>query len=216
VPTFAVSLEEPHEEDHGCCSCDRCVEAASFTAAQQHVNDSRPSPADSTSSSIPPWKYNEAASQWEYKIPGLIACPETVDLEQETVGDQRQRVKVEGEGGLHRDGDKPRLADMIPPELLLEAGKIWAENNRPRPGYPEGKYPDLAGGIPNFKAGIRTTKYLDSIFRHLLALIAGEDTDADSERDAAGHMLCDLAMFWWTRQHRPDLDDRNAMPPESQ
>jgi len=129
------------------------------------------------------------------------------------VGDNAVRLSVDRERGLHRDGDKPRLADMIPPELLLEAGRIWAQNNRPREGYPEGKYPDLPNGVPNFKAGIRTTKYLDSMLRHLLALIAGEDTDPDSGYDHGGHFLCNLAMFWWTRENRPDLDDRNAMPP---
>ena len=77
--------------------------------------------------------------------------------------DTKQRHRVEGEGGLHRDGAKPRIADYIPPDLILDAGKIAAQNCQPREGYPDGKYPDLDGGIPNYKAGIRTSKYVDSI-----------------------------------------------------
>ena len=111
------------------------------------------------------------------------------------------------EAGLHRDDLKPRLADMMPAGLIREAGLIWALNNAPTPEYPQGKYPDV-NGEPNYKSGIRTTRLLDSAMRHLLALIDGEDVDPESNRDHAGHLLCNLAMFWWMRDHRPDLDNR--------
>lgn len=124
--------------------------------------------------------------------------------------DTEERACVSKEEGLHLDGEKPRLVDMLPPALLLEAGRIWAQNNKPREGYPNGKYPDRPDGSPNFKAGIRCSRYLDSIFRHFLALVAGEDADPDSGYDHAAHLLCNLAMFWWTRANRPDLDDREA------
>ena len=129
------------------------------------------------------------------------------------MADELQRSLVDGEVGLHRDGDKPRLADMIPANLLLEAGRIWAQNNAPRPGYPDGKYPDFPNGVSNYKGGIRLTKYLDSMLRHLLALIDSHDWDEDSGYDHAGHLLCNLAMFHWTREHRSDLDDRGWVPP---
>ena len=132
------------------------------------------------------------------------------------MADTKQRHLTNGERGLHRDGDKPRIADMLPPELLFEAGRIWAQNNQPREGYPDGKYPDFPNGVSNYKGGIRLTKYLDSMLRHLLALIAAEDQDQDSGFDHAGHVLCNLAMFWWTREHRADLDDRQALPPEAE
>ena len=121
-----------------------------------------------------------------------------------------QRHLIQGEGGLHRDGAKPRLADMLPAALLIEAGLIWAQNNQPVADYPEGKYPDLEGGVPNFKGGIRLTKYLDSMLRHLLALIDGEDEDPESSYDHAGHLLANLAMFWWTRENLPAMDDRRS------
>lgn len=127
--------------------------------------------------------------------------------------DLTSRPTVAREGGLHRDGDKPRLVDMIPPELLLECGRIFAQNNAPRSGYPDGKYPDIQGR-PNFRGGIQTTKLLDSALRHLLALATGENTDPDSGYDHAAHLLCNLAMFWWTREHRPDLDNRDWSGPD--
>ena len=124
-----------------------------------------------------------------------------------------QRHLIRGEGGLHRDGAKARLADMIPAALLLEAGLIWAQNNQPVADYPNGKYPDLPGGVPNFKGGIRLTKYLDSMLRHLLALIDAEDVDPESLNDHAGHLLANLAMFWWTRENLPQMDDRRMGAP---
>ena len=123
-----------------------------------------------------------------------------------------QRKLIEGEFGLHRDGAKPRLADMIPAKLLIEAGLIFAQNNQPTEGYPDGKYPDLINGVPNYKAGIQTNKLLDSMIRHLLALASGEDRDPESGFDHAGHLLCNLAMFWWMRDSRPDLDRRPLLP----
>ena len=119
-----------------------------------------------------------------------------------------QRHLIQGEEGLHRDADKARLADMLPAALLIEAGLIWAQNNQPVADYPDGKYPDLEGGVPNFKGGIRLTKYLDSMLRHLLALMDAEDLDLESLHDHAAHLLCNLAMFHWTRMHLPAMDDR--------
>ena len=126
--------------------------------------------------------------------------------------DETQRHCVIGEAGLHRDGDKARLVDYLDWSLIREAGEIATQNNAPRDGYPEGKYPDLEGGIPNYKAGIRVTKYLDSIMRHLIAIIECEDTDDDSGRSHWGHLLCNLSMAHWTVKNRPDLDDRMAVP----
>ena len=129
-----------------------------------------------------------------------------------TMSENTTRATTSSETGLHRDGAKPRLSDTIPADLLLEAGEVFTLNSAPRPEYPEGKYPDLEGGMPNFKGGIRTTRLLDSALRHLLALIAREDLDPDSRRDHAAHVVCNLSMFWWTRANRPDLDDRDSAP----
>ena len=112
---------------------------------------------------------------------------------------------MKGEGGLHWDGGKARLADTMPWDLVLNAGAIWAQLTKD-------KYPDNEDGRPNFKAGIRLTRYLDSMLRHLFALIEGEDQDPESGFDHAGHLLCNLAMFWWTRANLPGMDDRETKP----
>jgi hypothetical protein len=123
------------------------------------------------------------------------------------MADTKTRATVAGEGGLHRDGAKPRLADMVHWDSLLEAGRIWAQNNQPNDDYPEGKYPDI-DGRPNFHGGIQTTKLLDSAQRHLIELMCGNDIDGESGYDHVGHLLCCAFMFAWTREHRPDLDNR--------
>lgn len=121
--------------------------------------------------------------------------------------DTKTRACFGKEQGLHLDGEKPRIADMIPADLILEAGRIFAQNNQPRPGYPEGKYPDIDGRA-NYKSGIRLTRLMDSMMRHLLALMNGEDSDPDSGFDHAGHLLCNLSMFWWIRANCDGMDDR--------
>ena len=123
------------------------------------------------------------------------------------MADTEQRQVTEGEGGLHRDGDKPRLSDIFYWPLLLAAGDVWTRNNRPTEDYLEGKYPDV-NGKPNYQSGIQTTKLLDSCQRHLAALHQGIDVDEESGLDHAAHLLCCLSMFAYMREHKPGLDNR--------
>lgn len=127
------------------------------------------------------------------------------------MADTRQRSCVAGERGLHRDGEKPRLSDILYWPLLLGAGSVWALNNQPTEDYPEGKYPDV-DGRPNFQAGIQTTKLLDSCQRHLAALHMGEDLDPESGKPHAHHLLCCLSMFEYMRNEKPALDNRLPKP----
>jgi hypothetical protein len=126
--------------------------------------------------------------------------------------DTETRAAVNGEGGLHRDGAKARLADYFCPDLLWQIGEIVAENCRKTDDYPEGKYPDLEEGFPNFKAGIRVVKLFDAMMRHWLKMMMGEDTDPESGRPHMAHLICDAIMAYWTIRHRPDMDDRLWMP----
>lgn len=132
------------------------------------------------------------------------------------MADTKQRHLTDGEAGLHRDGEKPRLADYLDWSLVLEAGQIAAINNAKNEDYPDGKYPDLEGGIPNFKGGIRATKLLDSALRHLIAVIQGEDLDPESKKRHLAHLICNVSMVSWTLENRPDLDDRLAKPATGQ
>lgn len=129
--------------------------------------------------------------------------------------DLLQRTKVEGEGGLHRDGDKPRFVDYFPVDLLWHVGAIAAENNQPCKDYKHGKYPDLEGGHSNYRGGIMVLKILDSTFRHFLKILMGEDIDRDSGRPHIAHMICDLGMAHWMIRHRPDMDNRLHLAPDA-
>jgi hypothetical protein len=124
--------------------------------------------------------------------------------------DMTTRKTVEGEGGLHRDGAKPAMAKYFHWPLLLGAGTVWAQNNAVTKEYPEGKYPD-AEGRPNFMGGIQHTKLADSILRHLLAWLRGEDGDPESGLPHLWHLQCCLSMLAWMVDNRPDLDDRPGM-----
>ena len=128
------------------------------------------------------------------------------------MADTETRVCVADEGGLHRDGAKPRLADYLPPDLLWHVGEIAAENCRKSEDYPEGKYPDIEGGISNYRAGIQVLKMLDSVFRHFLKVLMGEDLDRESGRPHIAHMICNLGMAYWMIRHRPDMDNRLSLP----
>ena len=124
------------------------------------------------------------------------------------MADMKERQTSEGEGGLHLDGDKARMADTIPGLMLYEAGLIFAQCTQAREGYPDGKYPDLAGGIPNFKGGIKVSKILDSILRHWIAIVVGEDLDPDSGFHHLSHIVCNVSMVWYMIEHKPSMDDR--------
>jgi hypothetical protein len=128
------------------------------------------------------------------------------------MADTEVRTTIEGECGLHRDGDKPRLADYFCPELLWHVGRIVAENCAATDEYPKGKYPDIEGGFSNFKGGIRVLKLIDSTWRHMLKVLMGEDLDVESGRPHIAHMICDLCMAYWTITRRPDMDDRLWAP----
>jgi hypothetical protein len=120
-------------------------------------------------------------------------------------------VKSENEEGMHLDGEKARIADTIPALLLYEAGLIFAQSTTPRPGYPDGKYPDTADGVPNFKGGIRVTKIIDSMLRHVLSILCGEDIDPDSGFNHLSHIICNVSMAWYMIKHKPEMDNREVV-----
>ena len=122
--------------------------------------------------------------------------------------DTKKRKGIKGEDGLHLDGEKARVADTIPARLMYEAGLIFAQSTQSRPGYPDGKYPDDADGVPNFKGGIRVTKILDSLWRHWACIVMGEDIDPDSGFHHLSHIVCNVAMAWHMIEHKSGMDNR--------
>lgn len=60
----------------------------------------------------------------------------------------------------------------------------------------------------NYRKGIDITRLTDSLRRHTLAYLKGEDNDPESGLPHTWHMLANAAMIEWTRVHHPNLDDR--------
>lgn len=60
----------------------------------------------------------------------------------------------------------------------------------------------------NFKNGIEFTRLSDSLQRHLLAFMSGEDNDPESGLPHTYHLLANAAMLEFMRVHRQEKDDR--------
>ena len=130
------------------------------------------------------------------------------------MADTKSRVTVKHEQGAHLDGEKARIADTIPALLIYEAGLIFAQSTVPRSGYPDGKYPDNEEGVPNFKGGIRVTKIIDSMLRHVFCILCGEDIDPDSGFHHLSHIICNVSMAWYMIEHKPEMDNREIVVDE--
>ncbi len=67
-------------------------------------------------------------------------------------------------------------------------------------------------GAYNFRGGIEYTRIIDSLMRHTLAYLAGEDNDPESGLPHTYHIGANFAMLEWMRIHHPELDDRYKSP----
>ena len=56
--------------------------------------------------------------------------------------------------------------------------------------YKKGKYPR-----DNWKKGMELKDILDSLFRHVVALMDGEEYDQESGRHHIGHILCNCMFY---------------------
>jgi hypothetical protein len=105
-------------------------------------------------------------------------------------------ILIGQEGGGHNDKDKLRV-DLVPTELIEAAARAY--------GYGAQKYGDL-----NFRKGIRTTRLLGSVLRHIYKWMDREDKDEESGLDHLDHAVASLGMILWMLKNRPDLDDRHG------
>jgi hypothetical protein len=96
--------------------------------------------------------------------------------------------------GVKFDSGKARL-HLVPEEAILGTAEAM--------GYGADKYAAF-----NYKKGLKYTRLTDSLRRHLLAFLQGEDNDPESGLSHTKHILANAAMLEYMRAKRPDMDDR--------
>lgn len=105
-------------------------------------------------------------------------------------------------GGLRYDAGKPRVG-LLPPDALLALAEVYTQACAPSEAYPQGKYPER-----NWERGMNYSKVTDSLLRHLLKWMGGEDVDAESKLLHTAHIAWN-AMALLTYQLREiGVDDR--------
>ena len=60
----------------------------------------------------------------------------------------------------------------------------------------------------NWKKGLKYTEIIDSMERHLLKIMAGEDVDEESGLLHCDHVGCNALFLAEMMHSRPDMDDR--------
>lgn len=100
--------------------------------------------------------------------------------------------------GTKFDTDKAKL-HMIPEEALLGMAQAFM--------YGAKKYDRF-----NYRKGLNYTQLTDSLQRHLLAFLNGEDLDPESGLPHTFHLLANAAMIEFMRARRPEMDDRYKEP----
>lgn len=98
------------------------------------------------------------------------------------------------EGGKKFDSQKLRL-ELIPPEAIEGLGSVLT--------FGAGKYGDR-----NWQNGIRITRLIGSLKRHLLKFEKSIDVDDESGCLEIDHILTNAAMIKWMIVNRIDMDDR--------
>lgn len=96
--------------------------------------------------------------------------------------------------GTKHDADKAPL-DLLDPYALTKIAEVL--------DFGKQKY-----AAHNWRGGIQICRLLASSMRHLLAIMAGQNTDPESGLTHAAHLGCNAMFLIWMMEHRPDLDDR--------
>lgn len=101
-------------------------------------------------------------------------------------------------GSLRYNKGKPEFS-QLPPEFILELAKLLTDSAK--------KYSKW-----NYALGQSYCMAGDSLMRHVLALMAGEDIDPESEHHHALHIAAGAMIIWTTYKYQvenhPELDDR--------
>ena len=96
--------------------------------------------------------------------------------------------------GVKYDDGKPRT-DLLPPDALLGTSAVFAYGAR--------KY-----SANNWRGGIKLSRLIGALLRHVFAFMAGQDLDPESGLPHLDHALCSLMMLRSTWASRKDMDDR--------
>lgn len=99
----------------------------------------------------------------------------------------------QNKGSKHDNGKAP--IHMIPEDAILGMAEAFA--------YGAKKYDRF-----NYRKGIDLTRLTDSLMRHVLAYLKGEDIDPESGLHHTKHILANAAMIEFVRINRPEHDDR--------
>lgn len=65
-----------------------------------------------------------------------------------------------------------------------------------------------SSGQQNWRKGLSVTECSESLMRHLLAFMEGEDNDPESGLSHLGHIQCNAMFLQYARDNMPELDDR--------
>lgn len=61
----------------------------------------------------------------------------------------------------------------------------------------------------NWKKGLPVTEIIDSLMRHTISLLNGEDNDQESGLPHVGHMFCNVMFLSYVLKHKKEeFDDR--------
>lgn len=60
----------------------------------------------------------------------------------------------------------------------------------------------------NWKKGMPVSEICDSLLRHLIAFMSGEDDDKESNLPHIGHILCNAMFLSYNQRHNARFDDR--------
>lgn len=63
-------------------------------------------------------------------------------------------------------------------------------------------------GRDNWKKGLPVTSIADSLMRHLMKFLSGENEDGESGLSHVGHILCNAMFLAHMHVQRVDMDDR--------
>lgn len=96
--------------------------------------------------------------------------------------------------GLKYDHSKPRM-DLLDAYAIEQLSLVLT--------FGANKY-----AANNWRKGIQITRLIGAAFRHLFALLMGEDNDKETGLCHAAHAMCCCQFIIWTLKYNRQWDDR--------